>query len=58
MEANIILKSTSLNIGSEIFEIYVNDSSSAIVYKQIPEGNDNNTLNIGSVIDLFYKKVK
>jgi len=58
MEANIILKSTSLNIGSEIFKISVNDSSSAIVYKQIPEGNDNNTLNIGSVIDLFYQKTK
>ena len=58
MEANIILKSTSLNIGSEIFKSSVNDSSSCVIYKQFPEGNDDNTLNIGSVIDLFFQKTK
>ena len=58
IEANIVLKSTSLNIGSEIFKIHVNDSSSAIVYKQFPEANDDNTLQIGSVIDLFFKNIK
>jgi len=58
MEANIVLKTTSLNIGSEIFKSSVNDSSSAIVYKQFPEGNDDNTLNIGSVIDLFFQEIK
>ena len=57
-EANIVLKSTSLNIGSEIFERSVSDSSSAVVYKQFPKGNDDNTLNIGSVIDLFFSKNK
>jgi beta-lactam-binding protein with PASTA domain len=57
-EANIVLKSTSLNIGSEIFECPVSDSSSAVVYKQFPIGNDDNTLNIGSVIDLFFQKIK
>ena len=57
-EANIVLKSTSLNIGSEIFERPVSDSSSAVVYKQFPIGNDDNTLNIGSVIDLFFQKIK
>ena len=57
-EANIVLKSTSLNIGSEIFERSVIDSSSAVVYKQFPKGNDDNTLNIGSVIDLFFFKIK
>ena len=58
MEANIILKSTSLNIGSEIFKSSVFDSSSAVIYKQFPRGNDDNTLNIGSAIDLFFDKVK
>ena len=58
VEANIVLKSTSLNIGSEIFKSSVNDSSSAVIYKQIPIGNDDNTLNIGSVIDLFFQKIK
>ena len=58
VEANIILKSTSLNIGSEIFKSSVFDSSSAVIYKQFPRGNDDNTLNIGSAIDLFFDKVK
>ena len=58
LKANIVLKSTSLNIGSEIFERSVSDSSSAVVYKQFPKGNDDNTLNIGSVIDLFFSKNK
>ena len=55
---NFILKSTSLNIGSEIFKRSVSDSSSAVVYNQFPKGNDDNTLNIGSVIDLFYSNNK
>ena len=58
VEANIVLKSTSLNIGSEIFKLSVIDSSSAVIHKQFPLGNDVNTLNIGSVIDLFFKKIK
>jgi len=53
VEANIILKSVSLNIGSELF-ISVEDSASAIIYKQIPIGDDNNILGIGSTIDLFF----
>jgi beta-lactam-binding protein with PASTA domain len=57
MEANIILKSTSLNIGSEIFSS-VEESTSAVIYKQFPIGNDDNTLNIGSAIDLFFNQAK
>jgi beta-lactam-binding protein with PASTA domain len=57
MEANIILKSISLNIGSEIFTS-VEDSSSAVIYKQFPIGNDDNTSNIGSAIDLFFNQSK
>jgi beta-lactam-binding protein with PASTA domain len=58
LEANIILKSTSLNIGSEIFKSSVSDSSTAVIYKQFPVGNDDNTLNIGSAIDLFFDNEK
>ena len=58
IEANIVLKSTSLNIGSEIFKNSVIDSSFAVIYKQFPVGNDDNTLNIGSAIDLFFRKIK
>ncbi len=55
VEANIILKSTSLNIGAEIFKIEVQDSLAAIIYKQFPEADDENTLNIGATIDLFFE---
>ena len=58
MEANIILKSRSLNIGSEILKFSVEDSISAVIYKQFPIGNDDNTLNIGSAIDLFFNQAK
>lgn len=57
MEANIILKSTSLNIGAEVFEPSVKDSTSAIIYKQFPIA-DANTLHIGSAIDLFFEKAE
>jgi len=57
MEANIIVKSISLNIGSEIFTS-VEDSTFAVIYKQFPIGNDHNTLNIGSAIDLFFNQAK
>jgi len=57
MEANIILKSISLNIGSEIFTL-LEDSASAIIYKQLPIGNDHNTLNIGSAINLFFNQAE
>ena len=54
-EVNIILKSTSLNIGSEIFKSSVEDSSSAIIYKQYPESNEDTKINIGSLIDLYFE---
>ena len=57
MEANIILKSMSLNIGSEVFTL-LKDSTSAIIYKQFPIANDHNTLNIGSAIDLFFNQAE
>jgi len=56
VEANIILKSTSLNIGTELFNTDVKDSSLAIIYKQRPPAGNNRKLSIGSSIDLFYKK--
>jgi len=58
LEANIVLKSTSLNIGTEIYKHSVIDSSFAVIYKQFPVGNNNNTLNIGSAIDLFFQITK
>ena len=55
LEANIVLKSTSLNIGSEIFKSSVVDSLKAIIYKQYPIGDEENMLNIGSEIDLYFQ---
>lgn len=58
IEANIILKSTSLNIGLEYFNSEVLDSNSAIIYKQYPKADDIKAVKIGSAIDLYYKLTK
>ena len=55
IEANIVLKSTSLNLGLEYFNEDVIDSSIAVIYKQYPEVNDDKEINIGSSIDLYFK---
>ena len=44
IEANIILKSTSLNVGTELFNTDVQDSSLAIIYKQRPLAGNNRKL--------------
>ena len=54
MEANIILKSISLNIGSEICTL-VEDPVLAIIYKQYPKSDSENKINIGSSIDLYFE---
>lgn len=54
-EANTILKSNSLNVGTEFFNTEVVDSSLSIVYRQYPESNNKRKVNIGTSIDLFYK---
>ena len=52
--ANIIIKLTSLNIGEEIYKSSCSDSSNAVIYKQLPTSDNNNKLQLGSRIDLFY----
>ena len=55
-EANIIVKSKSINIGIEIYSNSVVDSNSAIIYKQKPMFKDEDSfIQIGSSIDLFFK---
>ena len=57
-EANIIVKSKSINIGLEIFSNSVIDSNSAIIYKQKPMSEDENSfIKIGSSIDLFFENL-
>lgn len=57
-EANIILKSTSLNIGLEYFNPAVVDSNSATIYKQYPTYTDGKEISIGSVLDLYFEVSK
>ena len=57
-EANIILKSTSLNIGLEYFNTAVVDSNSAIIYKQYPSYNEGKEISIGSTLDLYFEVSK
>ena len=54
VEANIILKTLSLNIGLEIFDSKIKDSS-AIITNQKPEYIEGEKINTGSSIDLFYE---
>ena len=54
IETNIILKSTSLNIGLEFFNESVIDSQKAIVYKQAPSAGVDRKISLGSSIDIFY----
>ena len=55
VEANIVLKSNSLNVGSEVFLSSIQDSTLAVIYKQYPESNDEKEISIGSSIDLYFK---
>jgi beta-lactam-binding protein with PASTA domain len=55
VEANIILKSTSLNVGMEYFYHDISDSNLAIIYSQYPESVENKEISIGSSIDLYFE---
>lgn len=54
--AHIVLNSSSLNIGSEIYDIDCLDTLNAIIYKQTPSFENENQLKLGSTIDIFFKK--
>jgi beta-lactam-binding protein with PASTA domain len=54
IEANIVLKSASLNIGLEYFNTEVSDSNSAVIYKQYPSFSEDKQVNIGSSLDLYF----
>ena len=55
VEANIVLKSTSLNVGLEYFTNEVLDSNLAVIYKQYPNTTESKEISIGSSIDLYFK---
>jgi len=58
MKVNSKLKLNSLNICLKDSKSLVEDSVSAVIYKQFPVGNDYNTLNISLTIDLFFNQAK
>ena len=55
VEAHIVLKTSSLNIGSEFYDENCEDSTLAVIYKQTPSFENDNELKLGSTIDLFLK---
>jgi beta-lactam-binding protein with PASTA domain len=55
VEANIILKSTSLNVGLEYFNNEVSDSNFVVIYKQYPKPHESKEISIGSLIDLYFE---
>ena len=55
LEANIILKSNSLNLGLLYYDEEVKDSSYAIIYSQYPKFSEEIEVNLGSSVDLFFR---
>ena len=53
--AHIVLKTSSLNIGTEFYDNNVEDSANAIIYKQTPPYDNQNQIKLGSTIDIFFK---
>jgi len=53
--AHIVLKSSSLNIGSEFYDMDCIDTLNALIYKQNPSYNNDNQLKLGSTLDIFFK---
>ncbi len=52
--AHIVLKTSSLNIGTEFYDESCVDTANAIIFKQIPPFDDQNQLKLGSTIDIFF----
>ena len=52
--AHIVLKTSSLNIGNELYDEGCLDTSNAIIYKQTPPFDNENQLKLGSTIDIFF----
>lgn len=55
-EAEFKLKGYSLNIGALVVDDGVTDTSGAVIYKQIPEFGQGNSIRVGEPIDLFLSK--
>ena len=55
-EALFVLKASSLNIGSIIYEGEISDTLSARVFRQSPEAGDSLTINQGEAIDLYVRQ--
>ena len=58
VEANFILKSTSLNVGLEYFNNEISDSNLAVIYKQYPQSGESKEISIGSSIDLYFEMLE
>ena len=56
-EANVVLKSISLNIGTEFHTASVTDSLMVIIVKQRPKSDNKRMVDIEETIDLFYGKL-
>ena len=55
-EALFVLKASSLNVGSIIYDGNISDTLNARVFRQSPEPNDSTTINQGEAIDLYIRE--
>lgn len=55
-EAKFVLVASFLNIGAIVYDETIEDSSTAVIYKQIPDTDSDNPvmLNMGESVDLFF----
>lgn len=54
-EALFVLKASSLNVGSIVYDGEVRDSLGARVFRQVPEPSDSATISQGEAIDLYVR---
>ena len=52
-EAKVIIEDAYLRIGVSIYESNVTDSTSAVIYKQIPPAYKGSELRLGQSVDVF-----
>ena len=57
-DAEILLQMNSINLGLVLYDSSVNDSTSAVVYRQRPSKEENEMINLGRNVDIFLTSKK
>ena len=52
-DAEILLQMNSINLGLVLYDSFVKDSATAVVYRQRPSSEDNAMINLGRNVDIY-----